>query len=101
MVTAAKCGEEPQKEKFPPKLSNFRIINKTISKRNSEPTLPLHRLLVPQTYCYYYYYYYYYYYPNILVFVTNLSFYLRADCVYMKNAGNNLNISHRRSACNC
>jgi len=60
MVTAAKCGEEPQKEKFPAKLSNFRITNKTISKRNSKPTVPLHRRLVPHTYCYYYYY------PNIL-----------------------------------
>lgn len=68
MVTAAKCGEEPQKEKFPARLSNFRITNKKISKRNSKPTLPLHRRLVPHTYCYQYYY------PNILVFVTNLLF---------------------------
>jgi len=95
MVTAAKCGEEPQKEKFPAKLSNFRITNKTISKRNSKPTLPLHRRLVPHTYCYYYYY------PNILVFVTSLLLYLSADCVYVKTAGNNLKISHRRRACNC
>jgi len=49
-----------RKRNSPAKLSNFRITNKTISKRNSKPTLPLHRRLVPHTYCYYYYY------PNIL-----------------------------------